>query len=107
MKRRKEPQTIGATQPQSYSLSQNYPNPFNPETTIKYQLLKVSQVKLEIFNLVGQRVTPLVDKEQLAGFYSVQWNGKDRSGRSVASGIYLYQLKAEDFVKVRKLTLLR
>ncbi|MFQ5639621.1 MAG: FlgD immunoglobulin-like domain containing protein, partial [bacterium] len=60
-----------------------------------------------IFNILGQRVATLVDKEQLAGLYSVKWNGKDNSGRSVASGIYLYQLKAEEFVKVRKLTMLR
>ena len=95
------------TLPDEFSLSQNYPNPFNPETTINYELPKSSHIKLEIYNLLAQRVATLVDKQQPAGFYSVQWNGKDDSSRNVASGIYLYLLQTNEFVKVRKLTLLR
>lgn len=93
--------------PRQFILFQNYPNPFNPETTIKYQLPRAANVKLEIFNLLGQRVATLVEKKQPAGYYAVPWNGRDISGRHVASGVYLYRLQAGDFLKVRKLTLLR
>jgi hypothetical protein len=92
--------------PISFELMQNYPNPFNPETTIQYQLPKEAEVKLVIYNLLGQRVRILVDKKQPTGIYSVQWDGKDESGRNVSSGIYLYRLQTNEFVKVRKLTLL-
>jgi len=90
-----------------FYLEPNYPNPFNPETTITYQIPKASQVKLEIINILGQPVITLVDKEQLAGFYSVQWNGKDDSGRSVPSGVYVYRLAAGQFVESKKMLLLR
>ncbi len=93
--------------PHTFELSQNYPNPFNPETNIQYQLPKTSQVRLVIYNLVGHRVATLVNKNQQAGFYSVQWNGRDDSGRIVTSGVYLYRLETKEFVKVRKLTLIR
>ncbi|MFQ5604489.1 MAG: YCF48-related protein [bacterium] len=93
--------------PHKFGLSQNYPNPFNPQTTIKYQLPKAAEVKLTIYNLLGQRVAMLVDKKMPAGFYSIQWDGKDQNGRNVASGIYVYRLQTADFVKAKKLTLLR
>lgn len=93
--------------PTVFALSQNYPNPFNPETTIKYQLPRAAEVRLEIFNLLGQRVATLVERKQPAGYYTMQWNGKDNFGRNVASGVYLYRLQAGEFLQVRKLTLLR
>jgi len=99
------PETDGI--PETFELSQNYPNPFNPETTIQYGLPKSSQVKLIIYNLIGQRVATLIDKKQPAGVYSVQWNGKDDLGRNVASGVYLYKLETKEFVRVRKLALVR
>ena len=93
--------------PKEFALLQNYPNPFNPTTIIKYQIAKASQVKLVIVNLLGQRVATLVDKFLPAGFYSAQWEGKDESGKLVASGVYIYQLQTKEFVKSRKLVLIR
>ncbi|MFQ5632628.1 MAG: T9SS type A sorting domain-containing protein, partial [bacterium] len=93
--------------PDSYLLHQNFPNPFNPQTTIKYQLKHTSDVRLEIYNLLGQRVITLVDEQQPAGFYAVQWSGQDALYREIASGVYLYRLQAGEFTSVRKLTLLR
>jgi len=93
--------------PNTFKLSQNYPNPFNPETTIQYQLPKTTQVKLTIYSLLGHTVATLVDKKQQAGFYSVDWDGKDDLGRIVASGVYLYRLETKEFVKVRKLAFIR
>ncbi|MFQ5604493.1 MAG: FlgD immunoglobulin-like domain containing protein, partial [bacterium] len=93
--------------PDKFDLAQNYPNPFNPETTIKYQIPKAENVKLEIYNIIGQKVATLVDKKQPAGFYSYTWDSKNDAGIQVASGIYLYRLQAGEFVKTHKLTLLR
>ena len=93
--------------PISFKLSQNHPNPFNPETIIRYQLPQDSEVYLVINNLKGQEIKTLIDKKQPAGFYNVVWNGKDNSGRQVASGVYIYRIKIGSFTDVKKLTLLR
>jgi hypothetical protein len=92
--------------PSRFSLSQNYPNPFNPETTIKYQLAQTSEVALKIFNILGQQVRTLVNKQQVAGTYSVQWDGNDDVGRQVASGIYVFQISAGDAFRTSKRMLL-
>ena len=78
--------------PKKFSLNQNYPNPFNPETTIKYELPKTSKVKLQIFNILGQKIKTLVDEEKQPGYYSVKWNGINDYGVKVSSGIYIYRL---------------
>ena len=100
-----------ATLPKDFSLDQNYPNPFNPATTIKYQLPKPSEVTVKIFNINGQLVKTLVEQKQLAGFYSITWNGKDETEQQVTSGVYLYQIRArgekESFVQTRKMVLVR
>ncbi|MEZ4699439.1 MAG: pre-peptidase C-terminal domain-containing protein [Rhodothermales bacterium] len=88
--------------PGKFELFANYPNPFNPTTTIEYQMPDASQVTLEVFNLLGQRVATLVDGLQAAGQYSVQF---DASGLS--SGMYLYRIKAGNYVSVRKMLLLK
>ena len=93
--------------PSEFALSQNFPNPFNPETTIAYDLAAGSQVRLEIYNVVGQRIQTLVSKEQSAGRYRVRWDGADAQGRQVASGVYFYRLHTEAFQAVRKLMLLK
>lgn len=93
--------------PSNYSLAQNYPNPFNPETIITYELPKETTVNITIYNILGQRVLTLVDDLQLAGRYSVVWNGKDERGLAVSGGVYLYHLKTEDFTKSLKMILLK
>ncbi len=96
--------------PSQFSLKQNYPNPFNPSTVINYsipQSLNSPQVKLEIFNLLGQKVITLVDAKQVAGEHSIQWDGTNEAGNLVTSGVYLYRLKAESFVEMRKMMFIR
>jgi hypothetical protein len=93
--------------PESFSLSQNYPNPFNPTTQIRYGLPKQSSVKLTIHNVIGQEIARLVEGEQDAGFYEVQWNGRNGNGTPVASGIYFYRIQAGDFVKISKMVFLK
>ena len=78
--------------PSEVALGQNYPNPFNPSTLIPYQLATTSQVRLEVFNVLGQRVATLVDEEQSAGAYRARWDGTDASGGAAASGVYIYRL---------------
>jgi len=93
--------------PREFALYQNYPNPFNPATLIKFDLPKPTHVKLEIFNLLGQRVTKLVDEARNAGRYSFIWDGNNQSGEEVASGVFFYRIEAGDYTKVRKMTILR
>lgn len=76
--------------PSTFQVHGNYPNPFNPTTTISYSLPQAMQVRIEIFNLLGQRVTTLVDGTQKAGLQNVTWD----AGR-VASGTYFYRIVAE------------
>ena len=78
--------------PNGVVLGQNYPNPFNPSTVIPYELSSSSWVRLEVFNLLGQRLALLVDGEQGAGVYRARWDGTDLSGRAAAAGVYLYRL---------------
>ncbi len=93
--------------PREFSLDQNYPNPFNPTTTIKFALPKSSHVELEIFNILGQRVTTLINDQLDAGYYTAKWNSTDSQGREVATGVYFYRLRAGDFVKSKKMLLLK
>jgi len=96
-----------ATVPEKFSLEQNYPNPFNPETEIRFQLPEARDVQLTICNLKGQKIRTLVNAMKETGFHSVSWNGKDSAGNVVASGVYIYRMKAGEFVDAKKLTLLR
>ena len=86
---------------------QNYPNPFNPGTTIRYQLPEQQFVKIEIFNSLGEVVNTIVNQNQTAGEYSINWNGRNSSGQSLASGIYIYRIKAGSFVDSKKMMLLK
>jgi len=93
--------------PKEFDLRQNYPNPFNPGTVIEYALPKSAHVTIEIYNLLGQKVNVLVDKNQKVGRYRVDWDGKDKKGEELASGIYFYRIQAEDFVKCKKMIMLK
>lgn len=93
--------------PSEYSLGQNYPNPFNPRTAISFSLPQSERVKLEVFNLLGQRVRTLADGDKPAGVFSVEWDGRDEKGVPVASGIYLYRLEASKYREVKKMVFLK
>lgn len=88
--------------PKGYALEQNYPNPFNPTTTINFSLAKPSNVKLTVYNILGQKVVTLVDKFMGAGVYSVEFNAKN-----LASGVYFYGIEAGDFKMYKKMILLK
>ena len=79
--------------PDRFDLGANYPNPFNPSTIIPYQLPAVTHVKLEVFNILGQRVATLVDGVQPAGFHEARWDATNAAGRAVGAGVYLYRLR--------------
>ena len=97
-----------ATVPQTFALSQNYPNPFNSGTMIRFELPRRGEVVLQVYNLVGQEVSTLAKGPREAGTYTLRWDGRDDSGRELASGVYLYRLEAgEQQVVTRKLLLLR
>ena len=87
------PEVLASSLPEQFHLGQNYPNPFNPTTIIPYQLPVATHVRLEVFNLLGQRVDTLVDEELPAGFHAVRWDGTDAARRPVGTGVYLYRLQ--------------
>ena len=93
--------------PVNFSLSQNNPNPFNATTKISLDLRKPSHVELSIFNIAGQRVRTLLDKDLQSGNHSVEWDGRDSFGHPVASGVYFYRMRAGDFQTSRKMVLLK
>ena len=93
--------------PVEFALAQNFPNPFNASTTIAFQLAFASQVELAVYNISGQRVRTLVSGSLPAGHHRLQWDGRNDRGEPVASGAYLYQLSAGDFVATRQLMLLK
>ncbi len=93
--------------PQAITLLSNYPNPFNPETEIRFALPHASHASVKIFNLLGEEIRALMEGEYEAGYHRAHWDGKDNEGRPVASGVYLYQLRVENFSQVKKMNLLR
>lgn len=99
--------------PRTFELSQNYPNPFNPTTQIKYALPKESFVTLNVYNVLGQEVRPLVNTIQKAGYYDLVWDGRNRIGHTVGSGLYFYRIEAKPtdgsgaFVQVKKMLMIK
>jgi GH18 family chitinase len=88
--------------PNDFVLEQNYPNPFNPTTTISYVLPSASHVKLVVLDVLGREVATLVDEEKKAGKYEMTFDAKSALGGSLASGVYLYRVKAGNFSEVKK-----
>ena len=88
--------------PKEFHLEQNYPNPFNPSTIIKYQIPKLTNVKIEVFNLLGQKVETLLNKPMPSGSHEVEF-----SANNLASGVYLYRIIAGEYQEVKKMILLR
>jgi hypothetical protein len=94
--------------PRQFSLAQNYPNPFNPSTTINYKLATRTQVELIIYNSLGESIRTLANDHQPAGAHQVKWDGRNRSGKPVAGGVYFYRLKAGDnFIETNQMLLMR
>ncbi len=93
--------------PTVYRLAQNYPNPFNPVTTISFALPHAGNVTIEIFNPIGQKVAELINGFLPAGYHTIQWDSRNGGGSSVASGIYFYRLKADNFRETKKMILLK
>jgi probable HAF family extracellular repeat protein len=96
-----------AEMPTSLALEQNYPNPFNSETEIRFQLPVPIHVTIIIYNTLGEKIRNLALGKYEAGHYTIRWDGKDNFGNPVASGVYLYQLQAGDFLQVKKMILAR
>jgi len=93
--------------PDGYNLVQNYPNPFNPTTKIDYGLPEASNVRLIIYDILGREVITLVNGMQEPGYKSITWNGKNAFGNNVGAGMYFYQIKAGEFMQVKKMVLLK
>ena len=93
--------------PTEFELYQNYPNPFNPGTQIKYTLKKTGHVTLYIYNVLGEKVKTLLDQDQHAGFYRIDWDGKNDNGKPISSGIYLYKLEVNGFSEAKTMLLLK
>nr|MBC8478596.1 T9SS type A sorting domain-containing protein [bacterium] len=94
--------------PETWDLVQNYPNPFNPSTTIQFALPEPATITLQIYNMKGELVQTLFERELYSwGRYQVIWDGRNHYGTPVASGVYFYRLLGEDFIKTRKMTLVR
>jgi len=90
------------TIPNTFSLSQNYPNPFNPTTIIQYSIKEVSDVKLRVYDMLGREVKTLVNQQQSAGRYNIEFNAVNLS-----SGVYFYRIEAGNFIDSKKLLLLK
>jgi hypothetical protein len=99
--------------PDEYELSQNYPNPFNPETMIRFSIPPeiaagaLVEVKLQIYNTLGELVRTLVDQTMPPGRYTARWNGRNQLGKQVAAGIYLYRIVAGEYSATKRMLLLK
>ena len=96
-----------STIPDVFALHNNYPNPFNPVTNITYDIPEVADVKLEIYNVMGQKVRTLATGSHEPGRYRVLWNATNDLGQGLSSGMYIYRIQAGDFVSVKKLVLMK
>ncbi|MCD4795659.1 MAG: T9SS type A sorting domain-containing protein, partial [Candidatus Cloacimonetes bacterium] len=99
--------TDGLSIPLITELTGNYPNPFNPETNISFSVKEAGKVTLEIYNIKGEKVRTLVKGHREAAYYNVTWNGKDNSGKQVASGVYFYKMKTGKYVSTKKMILMK
>lgn len=93
--------------PIEFKLNTNYPNPFNPSTNISFSIAQKSNVVLEIYNAIGEKVKTLIDQNYSVGNYSAVWNARDDFGNKVNSGIYIYRLVSDNFVDTKRMVLLK
>ncbi|MBN2000614.1 T9SS type A sorting domain-containing protein [candidate division KSB1 bacterium] len=90
-----------------FMLFQNYPNPFNPITNIEYEIPKAGRVEIKIFNVTGQLIKSIKSEFQEAGVNKIIWDGKNDQGQPVSSGLYIYQVKFEDSILLKKMMLVK
>lgn len=102
-----EEKLIAVSIPKNFTLHQNFPNPFNPVTTIRFELPKEERVTLKIYNVLGQEIRQLVDNIKPAGKHKIEWDGRDRFGNLVSSGIYLYRIHAGQSVRTKKMMMIK
>ena len=102
-----EPASEAAATPREYALFANYPNPFNAATTIGFSLQHTDRVRIEVFNILGQSVALVTDREFESGTHSLTWDARGVDGSQLASGTYLYRLSAGKFTETRKMVLLK
>ncbi|MCB2230547.1 DUF4397 domain-containing protein [bacterium] len=95
------------TVPDSYELAQNYPNPFNPSTVISFSMPSAGHAKIEVYNVLGHRVTTLFDGQAGSGTTEVVWNGRNERGETVSSGVYFYRLTTDSYTDTKKMMLLK
>ena len=93
--------------PEAFHLSENYPNPFNPETRIDFQLARAGEIRLDVFNLLGQHIITLFDGKHVVGNDFVRWDGHNEIGQQMPGGIYFLKMQAGDFVQTRRMVLLK
>jgi hypothetical protein len=93
--------------PTEFALAQNYPNPFNPTTNIKYQLPVDGLVKIKIYDMLGREIKTLVNEDQKAGYYTIEWDATNNHGKKAATGVYFYQIEASNFKKTMKMMLMK
>jgi hypothetical protein len=96
----------GEGQPDAFALDQNFPNPFNSDTAIRFALPAAAAIDLSVYNLAGQRIARLVEGWREAGHYTARWDGRTAAGYGLATGVYIYRLRAGDRIQSRKLLLL-
>ncbi|MCP4583213.1 MAG: T9SS type A sorting domain-containing protein [candidate division Zixibacteria bacterium] len=93
--------------PESFVLQQNYPNPFNMNTIIEFALPQSSSVSLDIYDILGRKVTRLIDTDLNSGIHRIRWNGRNENGESVTSGVYFYRLAYNDFSEIKSMTMIK
>jgi hypothetical protein len=97
----------GVSVPKVFALGQNYPNPFNPVTRFNYDVPKLSEVQIAVYNVLGQKVKTLLSGETSPGFYEMEWDGTDGQGVSVPTGIYFIRMSTDDFKSTQKVMLMK
>ncbi len=99
--------TVEVAAPKDYQLYNNFPNPFNPSTKIAFDLPKASHVKLVIYDIVGREVAQVADADYPAGYTELTWNGINKNGVTVSSGVYLYRISTDKWSNVKKMMMLK
>ena len=93
--------------PNDYKLHSNYPNPFNPTTTIQFDIPKEINVELIVYDIMGNTVSELINTKLNPGYHKVLWNGTDNFGNYVSAGLYVYQIKAGDYINTQKMLFIK